>query len=278
MTEIPKCDFHTHTKYLGCANATMEIPAIAQVCQRLGVRQLGITDHLNSLDKLDRHQLIKKDIELLAPGLDVYFGAELNFITADGGFAFSAEIKEQYGFQFAIGGIHNTYLDTYDLEKIVDIQHRHHLKTCRDPLVDVLVHPYWFGKREFDKKGWPWFDSMQAVPERYARELGQTAKETGTAIEINAGANLRNPTYSDRYVKEHIDYLAIIAEEGACFALGSDAHDIQRLGEIKAAWQVAEQLNLGADRIWLPKGQPMVVRDKLKDTTASSNKPIESDA
>jgi histidinol phosphatase-like PHP family hydrolase len=278
MTEMPKCDFHIHTKYLGCANATMEIPAIVQECQRLGVRQLGITDHLNSLDKLDRHQLIKQEIESLTPGVDVYLGVELNFDAADGAFAFSAEIKEQYGFQFAIGGIHGTYLDTYDLGKIVDVQHRHHLKTCRDPLVDVLVHPYWFGKGEFDRKGWPWFDSLQAVPESYARELGQTAKETGTAIEINAGANLRNSTYSDTYVKEYIAYLAIIADEGPCFALGSDAHDIHRLGEIQAAWQVVEQLNLAADRIWLPKCQPMVVRDGAKDTTASSNKSIASDA
>ena len=275
---MPRCDFHIHTKYLGCANETMEIPAIVQECQRLGVTQLGITDHLNSLDKLGRHELIRKDIESLAPEMDVYFGVELNFTAADGGFAFSAEVKEQYGFQFAIGGIHGTYMDAYDLRKIVDVQHRHHLKTCRDPLVDVLVHPYWFGKGEFDGKGWPWFDSIRAVPESYARELGQTAKETGTAIEINACANLKNPDCSDRYVKEYIEYLAIIAGEGACFSLGSDAHDIKRLGEIQAAWQVAKQLNLGADRIWTPKGQPMVVRDRPGDATASWSKPAQGGA
>ena len=225
MTEIPRCDFHIHTKYLGCANGTMEVAAIVRECERLGVASLGITDHLNSLDRLGLHVPIRKDIEALDPEIAVYFGVELNFLAADGGFAYSAEIREQYGFQFAIGGIHGTYLDVYDLKKLVDIQHRHHLKTCRDPLVDVLVHPYWFGKGEFEKKSWPWFDSMQAVPESYARELGQVAKETGTAIEINAGANLVHPAYSDRYVKEYIAFLSIVAEEGACFALGSDAHD-----------------------------------------------------
>lgn len=276
MTEIPSFDFHIHTKYLGCANQTMEVPAIVQECRRLGVTALGITDHLNSLDKLELHLPIKRDIQSLAPEMDLYFGVELNFTSADGGFAFSREVKEQYGFQFAIGGIHGTYLDTYDLKKIVDVQHRHHLKTCRDPLVDVLVHPYWFGKGEFDKKGWPWFDSLQSVPESYARELGQTAKETSTAIEINACSNLTNPAYSERYVKEYIEFLAVVAAEGCCFALGSDAHDIGRLKDIRMAWQVAKHLNLPADRIWHPQGQPLKGACRRVNEPSASNEASEA--
>ncbi len=124
---IPKCDFHIHTKYLGCANETMEIPAIVQECKRLGVTTLGITDHLNTLDKLELHLPIKKDIQALDSEIDVYFGVELSVLAFDGGFAFNSEVKEQYGFQFAIGGIHDTFVDTYDIKSIVDIQHRHHL-------------------------------------------------------------------------------------------------------------------------------------------------------
>lgn len=259
MTDSPACDYHIHTKYLGCGDSTMEVAAIVQECARLGVRSLAITDHLNSFEKLELHRPIKRDIESLGPGIEVYFGAELNFIDADGDFPYNSEIKEKYGFQFAIGGIHLPYLEgDYDVQKLVAIQHRHHLKTCEDPRVDVLVHPYWFGKKIFERNGWPWFDSMQAVPESCARELGQAAKETGTAIEINGGANLANPGYSDRYVREYMEYLAIIAEEGACFALSSDAHTIGRLKDTQAAWRAAEQLALTPDRIWRPKCEPMV--------------------
>jgi histidinol phosphatase-like PHP family hydrolase len=228
---IPRCDFHTHTKYLRCANGTMEVPAILKECERLGVASLGITDHLNTLDKLDLHVLIREELEALDTAIDVYFGVELNFLGPDGDFAFSEEVKEETGFQFAIGGIHGTYLETYDLKAIVDIQHRHHLRTCRDPLVDVLVHPYWFNKGEYDQKGWPWFDSLECVPERYVRELGQTARETG---------------------------IAILAEEGVRFSCGSDAHDIRHLSSIQKSWQVAEQLGLSRDRIWLPDCEPML--------------------
>lgn len=250
MTNIPRYDFHIHTKYLGCANATMEVDAIIQECERIGVTKLGITDHLNRLDKLELHLPIKRDIEQLRTKIDVYFGVELNFLGVDGDFAFSAEIKEQYGFQFAIGGIHSLYLDTYDLKKLVDIQHRHHLKACRDPLVDVLVHPYNFTKNEFVGRGWPDFTDISVVPESYARELGQTARETGTAIEIH-------PKCLDRYGEGYIAFLSAIAAEGACFSLGSDAHDINTLKKVELPWKVASQLNLTSDRIWAPRCQPL---------------------
>ena len=258
MTSIPRCDNHMHTKHLGCANGTMVVAAMTAECARMGVTQMGITDHMNSLDRLPLHREIRKDIEALDAPVDVYFGVELNYIEADGAFAFSPEIKEEYGFQFAIGGIHQTYLKTYDLKALVDVQHRHHLRTCRDPLVDVLVHPYWFGKGEFDRNGWPWFDSMRAVPASYARELGQVARDTGTAIEINACANLENSTYGDRFAKEYVEYLALVAAEGASFSLGSDAHDVGQLRAIQRSWQVAEQLKLPPERVWRPEGRPMV--------------------
>ncbi len=254
----PKRDFHIHTKYLGCANATMEVPAIIKECERQGVESLGISDHLNSVDKLELHIPIRRDIERLETNVRVYFGVELNFLGCDQGFAFSREIKEEYGFQFAIGGIHSTYLEQYDPAKLVDIHHRHHLAVCRDPLVDVLVHPYWFPGHEFKRPGWQWIDTMKLVPERYVRELGQTARQTGTAIEINGSAILRSTEYSQTFKEEYFEFLSILAGEGVTFSVGSDAHDISQLAAIQDCWRTVERLGLTPDRIWKPKGEPMI--------------------
>lgn len=271
--KCPKYDFHIHTKYLGCGNATMEIPSIVMKCKRLGVVSLAITDHLNSLDKLELHVPIRKDIEKLNTEVEVYFSVELNFTGCDQRFAFNQEVKEKYGFQFAIGGIHSTCLEECDLKKLVEIQHKHHLKTCQDPLVQVLVHPYWFGKGEFDNKGWPWFNSMKVVPEAYVRELGQVSKETATAIEINGKANLKNPAFSEDYVEEYFDYLSVLAEEGVIFSLGSDAHDLGHLAAIQDSWQIVERLDLSQDRIWRPECKPMIGgrRRDNPDTATSAN-------
>lgn len=238
----------------------MKVRAIIERCASFGLAKLGITDHLSTLDKLPLHRKIREDIEAVGSdaGIEVYFGAELNFLEADGAFAYSEEVREEFGFQFAIGGIHGTYLEKYDIDKLVAIQHRHHLRTCEDPLVQVLVHPYWFGKGEFDTKGFPWFDNMKVVPESMTRELGAAARETGTAIEINACANLVNGQYSASYVEEYVEYLAVLESEGATFAAGSDAHDINSLQKIESAWAVMERLGLSEDRIWRPAGSPFV--------------------
>ena len=258
----PHYDFHIHTEYLKCANETMTVPALLLECERVGVTCLGIADHLNTLDKLPLHELIRRDLLEAETPLDVYFGVELNFMGRDGDFAFNDDVKAQLGFQYAIGGIHAAYLDDYDLRKLIDIQHRHHLRTCENPLVDVLVHPYWFGKGEFDRNGWPWFDSVTVVPEAYARELGQVARETGTAIEINADANLVCPNNPPGYLDEYVDYLAAIAAEGCLFSMGSDAHDISHMAPIQVAWDVVDRLGLGLERIWRPAGAPLVGHDE----------------
>lgn len=249
-------DVHIHTKYLGCGNETMELAAIVRACESLGVTCIGITDHLNRPDQLELHRPILKDIRSLSTDVPVYFGVELNFTGCDEGFVFSRQIKETYGFQFAVGGIHSTYADKFDLEAVIEVQHRHHLRTCQDELVDVLVHPYWFSRGEFETKGFPEFESVRAVPVRLTRELGQTARQTHTAIEINAGANLANR--SESYLAAYTDYLAVLAEEGVTFAVGSDAHDIGHLERVRLAWEMVDRLGLSDDRIWRPSGEPIV--------------------
>lgn len=254
----PKFDFHIHPKHAGCANATMELPAIIQECHRAGATAIGITDHLNRPEQLPIHRQIRDELLAMESPIDVFFGVELNFTGCDQGFVFSDEIKREYQFQFAIGGIHSTYLKEYDVDKIIEIQHRHHLKTCADPLVDVLVHPYWFSKKEFKDKEWKLFDSMKPVPESMTRELAQAARETATAIEINVSANLFPTSCPESYIQEYIEYLGILAEEGVTFCVGSDAHDINKLKAIDIAWDVVEKLGVPEERIWRPLVEPLL--------------------
>ena len=77
MTHSYPCDYHIHTKYLKCANETMEIAAIVQRCTELGVTSLGIADHLNSLDQLELHLPIIQDIKAVPSELDVYLGVDV---------------------------------------------------------------------------------------------------------------------------------------------------------------------------------------------------------
>jgi len=254
---VPKHDFHIHTKYLGCANETMDIQPVIDAWRAKGVTCMGFTDHLNVADQLPLHRKVLADIRAARARADipVYFGVELNFTGCDEGFVWSGDIKAEYGFQYAIGGIHNTYLAHFDVGKIIEIQHRHHLAVCADGLVDALVHPWWFSDHEFRTKGFGDFGTVRQVPEKLTRELAAAAVETDTAIEINAGANIHGR--SEDYRAAYRDYVTILAEEGVTFLLASDAHDIGDIQRLPLAWEVAEELELPPDRFWRPRGKPV---------------------
>ncbi|HET6428538.1 MAG TPA: PHP domain-containing protein [Phycisphaerae bacterium] len=251
----PRHDFHIHTKYLGCANETMEVQPVIDAWRAAGVTCMGFTDHLNRADQLTSHRRILADIRAAATDIPVHFGVELNFTGPDEGFVWSPDIKGEYGFQYAIGGIHSTYLEQFDAGKVIEIQHRHHLAVCANGLVDALVHPWWFSTHEFRQKGFPDFGTVGRVPEKLTRELAAAAVETDTAIEINGGANIQGR--SEDYRSAYLDYLSILAEEGVTFLLASDAHAIGHAGWLTLAWEMAEKLHLPEDRFWRPSSRPI---------------------
>ena len=253
----PRYDFHIHAKYIGCGGCDMEPAEIARQSAAAGCTAIAITDHVNDFDWIERHRAAPDDIRAVATDIDVFFGVEVNFLDPDKGLALTEEMKAEYGVQVAIGGPHHHYLEgEYDLAKIIDSQHDMHLKTCANPLIDVLVHPYWFGGGSFDPLGWPMFDAqhLKQVPAAYARELGQAAVETNTAIEINACASLNK---GDHWLKVYMDYLTAIAETGATFCPGSDAHGYESLAKIPIAWHLAEKLGLDESRIFRPACEPL---------------------
>ena len=247
---IPKCDYHIHTDLIGCADKTMRIPAILHKCGLLGMESIGITDHLNTLEQLPIHRRIKERLDQEETALEVYFGGELNFTDLDQGFPYSQKIRDEMGFQFAIGGIHSAYGFAPDKGKCLAIQHRHHMKVMEDPLCNVLVHPYWFADREFVQMDW--FTDLSVIPPAWVRELGAASAETGTAIEINGCSFFHNPIYSRRWKESYIEYLKGLAQAGAIFSLGSDAHNINQLSAIQTVRAVADELNLLPERIWRP--------------------------
>ena len=113
----------------------MRIPAILHKCNLLGMERIGITDHLNTLDQLPIHRQIKEQLAQESPKLEVYFGVELNFMGLDQGFAYSEQVRDELGYEFAIGGIHSAYGYQRDKDKCLAIQHRHHMKVMEDPSV-----------------------------------------------------------------------------------------------------------------------------------------------
>jgi len=247
-------DYHIHTFYQRCGNGTLTLENIIRRAEGLRMTSLAITDHINNFEHIANHKLIKQDIEAVETDLEVFFGCELNFMSCDGPWPYNEQIHQEYGFEVVIGGIHSTYTDSQDIVEVRDIQQRHHMRTLNDPLLNVLVHPYWFGKAEWEARPAEWWvELLETMPDDYVREMAQASAANDCAIEVNACAIFYNKNYPAEFQSAYIRYLGRLRDEGALFTVGSDAHDIKQIGTSEYCEGILDGLGVPAEQIWRPR-------------------------
>lgn len=248
-------DFHIHTTYLRCANETMTVPAIVQRCEGLGLSKIAITDHLNVPETLPKHLQIKQDLADISTGMDIFFGVEANVIDKNtGAVSISQAQIDEAGFELVIGGPHTSYFETPDKQAIIDLQHRLMLAVIENPLIDVLVHPWWFTAREFAPGGpMEWFTDMEQIPDWHAREIGAAAAANDTAVEANWSAIFAAGQYSQAFRESYLPYLATISAQGAKISISTDAHDINTLDGIHPMMDLLESVGITGEKLFVPE-------------------------
>jgi len=251
-------DFHLHTAYTD-AEKGMTVATLVPAAEKLGITHLGLTDHLHTAADLPIHRRLREELRAQPTSLALYFGVEIDINRRYEPWVLDAALKEEMGFQFAIAGLHQMLCEQRDWRRIIPLHHERHLAACAHPAVDVLAHPYWFPCGYFLEGGyaWPMVDSMAMIPKSCIRELAAASRETGTAIEINAGSCLEFFCWPETFKRGYRDYLGELAAEGALFSVGSDAHALGQMPVIHAAWDVVTTLDLPADQLWHPRSAPL---------------------
>ncbi|HHX41894.1 MAG TPA: PHP domain-containing protein [Armatimonadetes bacterium] len=247
-------DFHIHTHYLRCANETMRVKDVVRRCESLGLEAIAITDHLNAPQFLPKHALIKRDLSVIDTPMRVYFGVEVNVLDKTGRVSIDEEQLAEGGFEVVIGGPHTCYYQEPDRDGIIDLQHQLMLQVLANPLVDVLVHPWWFGASEF-RPGGPmeWLTDMTQIPDWHTRELAETALKYGKAIEANYCAFFTSKQYGEAFRETYPQYLAEIARRGVKISIATDSHDISRLEGIHPMMETLESVGITREQLWTPE-------------------------
>jgi histidinol phosphatase-like PHP family hydrolase len=246
-------DYHIHTFYQKCGNATLTVENIIRRSEAIGLTSIAITDHLNHRGQLDNFRLIQRDIQPVETSVEVWFGCELNFDACDGNWAYDEAVRDEYGFEVVVGGIHAAYTDSQDPMEVIDIQHRHHMRTLEDPLVHVLVHPYWFGDGDLNARTPEWWQKlMEEFPEDRIVELAHASAANRAAIELNSEAIFCKSAYSAGFQAAYIEFVRRLAQHGALFSFASDAHDINHLGSSDYAEGLLDGLGVPEAQVWRP--------------------------
>jgi len=234
----------------------MSFRHIAARAAELAIDVVGITDHLMKPGDIEdlkrtREELLGFRAGLKSPAL--LFGVEVCEIAPDGSTLLSPQLAEEMRFEVVIGGVHETHMPRgASLHDMAMTQHRHHIMMMENPLIGILVHPWWLDKDEFRRLSIEWPADMSFIPEALTVELAKASRSTNTYIEISAMSGLCNKDSSPQFKKDLLSYYRLLNREGALFAIGTDAHELSDISTFSAAADLVKAIGIDEGRIWQP--------------------------
>ncbi len=223
-------DYHTHTPL--CKHAQGHPREYAAAAQRLGLPELGLSDHSPMRERFDdwrmdweefpRYLEMVDEARAEFPALPIRLGLEVDYL--EGGEPWIAELAGQADFDYLIGAVHylapgwdvdnpkhiSRFTDG-SVEDIWALYFRLYEKAIRSRLFDFMAHP------DLPKK----FGHRPAGDlRRFYEPVVQALADTGTAFEINT-AGLRKD------VKEMYParpFLELARRANVPLLINSDAH------------------------------------------------------
>lgn len=209
-----KGDLHMHSTW---SDGAFTISEMAEACRMRGYQYMAITDHSHYLKvanglTAERLKAQREEIDRLNeqfPDFKIFAGVEMD-ILPDGSLDYDDEVLE--GMDFVIASIHSSFSQSQDviMNRLKTALQNHH--------VDMIAHPT--GRLIGKRRGY----------EPDVDMLIQLAKETDTALELNANPN-RLDLSAENIKKAH--------EAGVKLVINTDAHNIDMLDDMKTGVSTA---------------------------------------
>ncbi|MCP8617060.1 DNA polymerase/3'-5' exonuclease PolX [Salirhabdus salicampi] len=223
-------DLHMHTTWSDGAQSVKEM---AEISRAKGYQYIAITDHskyLRVANGLNEERLLKQKEEIVRindmyDDFHIFAGVEMD-ILPDGTLDFSEIFLKEM--DFVIASIHSSFHQPKDV-----IMKR--IRTAMEcPYVDLIAHPTGrlIGKR----------DGYEVDYEL----LIQWAKETNTALELNANPNRLDLTWK---------WLKKAQDQGVKVAINTDAHNYKMLDDMEIGVKFGKKGWLRRDTVLNTWGQ-----------------------
>ncbi|MDF2546360.1 MAG: histidinol-phosphatase [Anaerosolibacter sp.] len=233
-------DYHTHTIY---SHGKGTIQENVDEAIRKGLREVAISDHGPSHVTYGvRRKDVKKmrdeinAINEKTDGINVKLGMEGNIVSTDGKIDIDKEILKDLdvvlvgyhfgalphrisdGFNIHVNNVLAKYLPSVDRKARV-INTKAVIEAVYNNKIDIITHPG--AKANID-----------------TAELAKAAAKRDTALEINSSHGHLS-----------VEYIKVAMKEGVKFAISSDAHRPQDVGNVKAGLDRAIAAGLKAEQI-----------------------------
>lgn len=238
-------DYHTHSPL--CKHAEGHPREYAAAAQRLGLPELGLSDHNPMRERFDDWRMdwaeFPRYLELVDearaefPGLPIRLGLEVDYL--EGGESWIEELSRQADFDYLIGSVHYIARDWAvddpkyifkftkgSVDEIWAMYFRLYEKAIRSGFFDFMAHP------DLPKK---FGHRPRGDLRRYYEPVVQALADTGTAFEINTAGLLKDV----REMYPAREFLELARSADVPLLINSDAH---APGEVGADFKKAEKL------------------------------------
>ncbi|MCL4514832.1 MAG: PHP domain-containing protein [Firmicutes bacterium] len=235
-------DYHTHTRY-SHGTGTVEDNVLA--ARARGLKQVAISDHgpaslfgvgVRNLATFGKIREEVRECNARYPEIGVLTGVEANVIGADGALDVPGPVLEEL--DIVLAGLHVTVMpaslaDGFKLGLLNALRSLDSRlgKLARDLNTKALVEAVY--RYPIDIVTHPGLRLSIDT-----RELARACAQNGTAMEINTG-----------HGQTTVEFIQVAAAEGVDFAIGSDAHQPSRVGDLEAGLELALRAGLSPDRI-----------------------------
>jgi histidinol phosphatase-like PHP family hydrolase len=226
-------DLHVHTRpHSPDAHWRATLPAMLKTAARNGVGTIGLANHYFLDTNFKVFQNLRQEISKKAPpGMTVLNGAELCVLDPAGTIKLTPTEAAQL--DFILAGPHHfkqRWVEKPPLGSaaaFVEHQHRMLLGAAKNPLVHGLAHPWVISIQHASNRwGFTPTEFLAAWTEDHFAELGETAKNHDTAIEIGMGIHLMAGHQGREFWQKYVRGLQAARAAGAKFYFGSDAHHL----------------------------------------------------
>lgn len=235
-------DYHTHTVY---SHGEGTILDNARAAKEKGLEVVGIADHgpanwghigTTDLAVFDRIIDESKMVQMELGGIKVLAGTEANVVSYQGELDVPLELQRKL--DQVLAGLHVAihpksfkdgvkFLSQWTLGKL---SKRIKMKARNDNTKAVIAAVY---NNEIDIITHPGLNISIDTP-----ELARACVKSDTALEINAGHGVKS-----------IDFIQAAADQGVKFAIGSDAHQPEKVGKVEAGVKAARLAGLNPEQI-----------------------------
>ncbi|NLD63373.1 MAG: histidinol-phosphatase HisJ family protein [Bacteroidales bacterium] len=230
---IYSTDYHVHTLY---SDGRQEPEAYIEAALKLGLREIGFSDHLNpdggSPEWCMKHKSLPRYVEHLLQlkeeheDIAVRMGLEIDYLPNREDV--TDRIISSYPFDYIIGSVHYLGDETVDLGpefymgKDIDLIYENYFnlvcEAASTGLFDIMGHPDLVRIHRYHPEA--------DITHLYSM-LASAFEIHNVAFELNT--NGRNKPLHDFYPDRH--YLQLFAEHGVPVCVNSDAHFPERVGQ-----------------------------------------------